>query len=99
MRAVTKTRSRIATTAGIGLAIGVLSLTAASSAEAATATQTGQHTVCANSLTLYNNGPLATGTWGDEFYIDHFAGDGHVWGLLTHGSTTAYGWVYNGWFC
>ena len=64
-----------------------------------TAHYTGWHTVCADSLTLYNAGPIATIGRGAYFYIDHF-GDGinHAWGWVD-GHPDYYGWVYNGWFC
>lgn len=63
---------------------------------AAWAHHTGWHTVCADTLTLYNGGRVGTIVGGSSFYIDHFGDSGnHAWGWVG----PLYGWVYNGWFC
>ncbi len=93
---------RIAAAAGTLAAATALTLAmTANPAAAAYATQTGMHTVCADSLTVYNNGPVESLHRGEHFDIDHFAGDGHVWGLAISdaGRWEYNGWVYNGWFC
>jgi len=83
----------------IGVVPGLLGFTSLP-ASAANATQTGWHTVCADSLSEYNQGQIATLTWGNSFYIDHFAGSNHVWGYgYPSGGGAYWGWVYNGWFC
>jgi len=76
-----------------------LPIASAPSAGAETARATGWHAVCADNLTMYNGVYVATFTWYDSFNIDHFAGDGHVWGIGYHGGISHSGWVYNGWFC
>lgn len=88
-------------TAVVAVALAVSSLVTATPASAAYAHYTGWHTVCAESLTQYNNGYVQTLRWGDEYYITHFAGSSHVWGygFKRDGSSGKYGWVYNGWFC
>lgn len=82
-------------------AVITFSLASAPPASAANATITGWHTVCANSLTQYNNGYVQTLDWNDYYNIVEFAGDGHVWGEGYHNGSSVgrYGWVYNGWFC
>lgn len=79
---------------------GLLGMTALP-ASAANAQQTGVwYHVCADSLSEYNSGQIATLTWNNWFYVDHFAGSNHVWGYgYPNGGGAYYGWVYNGWFC
>jgi hypothetical protein len=81
-----------AVAATTGLVIGV----AAGPASAAWAHNTGDHRVCAASLTLHaSNGDYTLGN-GTAFAIDHFADSGnHAWGT----GNGRYGWVYNGYFC
>ncbi len=93
---------RIAAAAGTLAAATALALAmTAQPAAAANATQTGMHTVCATSLTVYYNGPVESLHSGEHFDIDHFAGEGHVWGwaIPSDGGWRTWGWVYNGWFC
>jgi len=100
MTAVARTRPRTARRVALaaGAVAGTVALlgVTAQPASAATAYNTGWHTVCADSLTMYNGGYVTTLHWGDSMYIDHF-GDGvnHAWGS----ANGYYGWVYNGWFC
>lgn len=85
----------VATTAITTLGFGLTS----SPASAATAYHTGDHVVAAQSLTLYNNGPVLTMTRGDHFNIDHFADNNqHAWGSYIGQGGCWYGWVWNGWF-
>lgn len=68
----------------------------------AKATKTGSwYKVCAQDLTVYNNGPIGTLYNGAWFWVDHFGGDNHVWGSGTNNGGKSYywGWVTNGWFC
>jgi hypothetical protein len=87
--------------AATGVALAALVGWGAPPASAATAHGTGDHTVCADSLTLHTNGQDYSLRWGDPFYIDHFAGDNHVWGwyVLPSGTFGPYGWVINDYFC
>lgn len=60
-------------------------------------TSTGNHRVCAQTLTVHNNGDVDVLVNQQVYYIHHFAdGYNHAWGWGPHG---IYGWVYNGWFC
>ena len=85
----------------VGATVMVTSLVTAPPASAAYAQERyAYYYVCANSLTQYNNGYVQTLDWNDLFYVDHFAGSGHVWGYGWHnGGSRKWGWVYNGWFC
>lgn len=69
---------------------------------AAWANTGGGKKVCAQSLTVYDNGYQGTLTYGADFWIDHFGDHGnHAWGWGNNKNSGKYywGWVYNGWFC
>lgn len=83
-----------------GIAITATLALTTQPANADTAHLTGWHTVCADTLTVYNNGPVYVLHRGDAFHIDRFtSGIGHTWGQGFDGVFVPYGWVYNGWFC
>jgi hypothetical protein len=100
---LTAARLRLIRVALIAMLVAVFGFVATQRADAAWAYNTGWHTVCANDLTLYNNGPIGTFYYGAEVHIDHFADSGnHAWISWYRTGGTWYGvngWVYNGWFC
>ncbi len=97
----TNTLRRFAVAAGCAVAATGLTLAmSAQPAAAKYATVTGMHTVCADSLNMYNGGQIDVLHWDEGFLIDHFASENHVWGTsYPISGPSQYGWVVNGWFC
>lgn len=88
----------------IAILVAVLGFLTTSRADADYAQNLGWHTVCAQDLTLYNNGPIGTFYRYYGVYISRWDdGKNHVWiSFYTNGSgipRITDGWVYNGWFC
>jgi hypothetical protein len=62
----------------------------------------GVHTVCAETLTVYDNGAVTVLNHGDLFFIGYTADHGthvHGTGWDLSANELSYGWVYNGYFC
>jgi hypothetical protein len=97
LRLHTRRRNRIVAAAvGLGMAAAIGS--GAEAAQADVARTYGDHTICAESVHVFNSAGVVVDTlgYGANFYIIDYA-DQHVrvWGAAQNSS----GWVYNGYFC
>jgi len=93
-------RTKTLVAAGVMASAAALSTINAGDASAAWAAHTGDHTVCANTLTLRaapGGGIVDTMIYGERFYISSNNNQNWVYGYDY--AVAKWGWVVNGWFC